>query len=120
MFTHVYDKFSQLTESMSKRFSNLWEKQMWRWSTRSCSTKTWNVIRFNPIKGAGLVVDALFRAACSLECNLIQINKTDQVYPLGLAVSPSDPSTIPKMQQLVSRPNFLPKLLFCFHSVISF
>ena len=29
-----------------------------RWSTRSCSTKTWNVIRFNLIKEAGLVVDA--------------------------------------------------------------
>ena len=29
-------------------------------STRSCGTKTWNVIQFNLIKGTGLVVDALF------------------------------------------------------------
>ena len=42
VFTHVCDKFSQLAESMSKRFSNLWllGKQMWGWSTRSCGTKT--------------------------------------------------------------------------------
>ena len=53
------------------------------------STKTWNVIQFHVIKGAGLLVDALFRAARNLECNLIQINKTDWV-PLGLATSPSD------------------------------
>ena len=66
------------------------------------------------------MVDALFGAACSLECNLIQINKTDWVYPLGLAVSPSEPSAILKMQQLVLRQNLPPKLLFCFHSLISF
>ena len=44
------------------------------------------------------MVDALFRAVRSLECNLIQINKTDWVYLLGLAVSPSEPSAILKMQ----------------------
>ena len=62
-------------------------------STRSSGTKTWNVIQFNLIKGAGLVVDALFRlfrAARYLECNLIEINKTDWVYPLGLATRPSN------------------------------
>ena len=45
-------------------------------------TKTWNVIQLNLIKGAGLVVDALFRCSVQrvdLECNLIQINKTDWV-----------------------------------------
>ena len=76
-----------------------WEKQMWQWSMRSCSTKTWNVIRFNLIKGAGFVVDALFRAAPSLECNLIQINKTDWVYPRRESLRPA---AILKMQQLVS------------------
>ena len=65
---------------------------MWRWPTRSCSTKTWNVIRFNLTKGAGLVVNAQFRAARSLECNSIQINKTNWVYPLGQTASPSDQS----------------------------
>ena len=47
----------------------------------SCSTKTWNVIQFNLIKGTG---------PRSLECNLIQINKTDWVYPMGPAASHSD------------------------------
>ena len=67
-------------------------------------------------------VDALFRATRSLECNSIQINKTDSVYPQGLALSLSDPSAILKMQQfqVVSRPNLPPKLVFCLHSLISF
>ena len=60
------------------------------------------------------MVDALFRAARSLECNLIQINKTDWVYPLGLAISPSEPLAILKMPQLVLRPNLPRKLLLCF------
>ena len=37
------------------------------------------------------MVDALFRCSMQrvdLECNLIEINKTDWVYPLGLATSP--------------------------------
>ena len=55
-----------------------------------------------------------------LECNLIQINETDWAYPLGLAMSPSEPSAILKMPQLVSGANLPPKLLFCFHSLISF
>ena len=29
---------------------------------RCCSTKTWNVIQFNLIKGTGVVVDELFSA----------------------------------------------------------
>ena len=58
-----------------------WKRQMWRWSMCSCSTKTWNVIQFNLIKGTG---------PRSVECNLIQINKMDWVYPLGPAASHSD------------------------------
>ena len=60
--THVCDKLSHLTEPCLKGspIYGSWEKQMWFWSTRPCSTKTWNVIQFNLIKGTGLVVDALF------------------------------------------------------------
>ena len=36
------------------------------------------------------MVDALFVQRVDLECNLIQINKTDWVYAVGLAASPSD------------------------------
>ena len=36
------------------------------------------------------MVDALFVQRVDLECNLTQINKTDWVYAVGLAASPSD------------------------------
>ena len=64
------------------------------------------------------MVDALFRCSLQrvLECNLIQINKTDWVYPLGLAMSPSEPLAILKMQKLVLRPN-LPRKLFLWFTV---
>ena len=50
MFT---DKFSQLAESMSKRFSNLWLQGKADVAAVD-GTKTWNVIQFNLMKGAGL------------------------------------------------------------------
>ena len=60
--THVCDKFSHLTESMSKRFSNLW--LLGKADVVLVDAFLWhedlNVIQFNLIKGTGLVVDALF------------------------------------------------------------
>ena len=60
----------------------------------------------------------LFRAARRL--NVIQfklIKRTEA--PAAATVSSSEPSAILKMQRSLSR-NLPPKLLFCFHSLISF
>ena len=75
---------------MSEKFSNLWllrKANVEAVDALFLQHVTWNVIQFNLMKGAGLGVDALFRAARDQEGNLIQINKMDWVYALGLAAS---------------------------------
>ena len=84
--TYICEKFSRLAESMSEKFSNLWllgKADVEAVDALFLQHVTWNVIQFNLIEGDGLGVCALFRAARSQECNLIQINKMDWVYALG-------------------------------------